>query len=204
MTTFEKRRTVFGNTCYSSVRIKKSHCVEHRTLTFDLEHWTIWVYTLDILIYMYPGYPDIPWISWYEIWIHMITLHLNDFREALLDWKYDNIRSFLQNWNKWNIMNYEPKKFQWTINIKVTLITKVTLIILVKQYQYDFFALKQSWDSACSFSWPNQLNYNPINNWTNMSWNCTAYFSDARTSLLMERVIVLCVYAAHACSFNYW
>ena len=40
--------------------------------------------------------------------------------------------------------------------------------------------------------------YNPINNWTNMSWNCTAYFSDARALLLTERVI------AHACSFNYW
>ena len=37
-----------------------------------------------------------------------------------------------------------------------------------------------------------------------MSWNCTAYFSDTRALLLTERVIVLCVYAAHACSFNYW
>ena len=37
-----------------------------------------------------------------------------------------------------------------------------------------------------------------------MSWNCTAYFSDARVLLLTKRVIVLCVYAAHACSFNYW
>ena len=36
-----------------------------------------------------------------------------------------------------------------------------------------------------------------------MSWNCTAYFLDARALLLTERVIVLCVYAAHACSFNY-
>ena len=46
---------------------------------------------------------------------------------------------------------------------------------------------------------PNFVHYNPINNWTNMSWNCTAYFSDARALLLTERVIVLCVYAAHAC-----
>ena len=36
-----------------------------------------------------------------------------------------------------------------------------------------------------------------------MSWNCTAYFSDAWALLLTEHVIVLCVYAAHACSFNY-
>ena len=36
-----------------------------------------------------------------------------------------------------------------------------------------------------------------------MSWNCTAYFLDARALLLTEHVIVLCVYAAHACSFNY-
>ena len=46
--------------------------------------------------------------------------------------------------------------------------------------------------------------YNPINNWTDMSWNCTAYFSDARALLLTERVIVLCVNAAHAYSFNYY
>ena len=47
--------------------------------------------------------------------------------------------------------------------------------------------------------------YSPaINYRTNMSWNCTAYFSDARALLLTERVIVLCVYAAHACSFNCW
>ena len=48
--------------------------------------------------------------------------------------------------------------------------------------------------------------YNPINNWTNMSWNCTAYFSDTRATalLLTERVIVWCVYSAHACSFNSW
>ena len=32
--------------------------------------------------------------------------------------------------------------------------------------------------------------------WTNMTWNCTAYFLDARALLLMERKIVLCVYAA--------
>ena len=32
---------------------------------------------------------------------------------------------------------------------------------------------------------------------------CTAYFSDAR-ALLKERVIVLWVYATHACSFNCW
>ena len=37
----------------------------------------------------------------------------------------------------------------------------------------------------------------------NMSSNCTAYFSDARALLLTERVIVLCVYAAHECPFNY-
>ena len=30
-----------------------------------------------------------------------------------------------------------------------------------------------------------------------MTWNCTAYFSDAWALLLTERVIVLCVYAAH-------
>ena len=36
-----------------------------------------------------------------------------------------------------------------------------------------------------------------------MSWNCTAYFLDAWALLLTERVIVLRVYAAHACSFNY-
>ena len=40
-------------------------------------------------------------------------------------------------------------------------------------------------------------------NWTNMSWNCTAYFLDARTLLLTEHLLVLCVYAAHPCSFNY-
>ena len=33
--------------------------------------------------------------------------------------------------------------------------------------------------------------------------NCTAYFLDAQALLLTERVIVLCVYAAHTCSFNY-
>ena len=48
------------------------------------------------------------------------------------------------------------------------------------------------------------FSYNQIYNWTNMSWNCTAYFSDAWALLLTERVIVLCsVYAAHLCSFNY-
>ena len=47
------------------------------------------------------------------------------------------------------------------------------------------------------------VHYNPINNETNMSRNCTAYFSDARALLLTEHVIVLCVYAAHACSLNY-
>ena len=39
-----------------------------------------------------------------------------------------------------------------------------------------------------------------------MSCNYTAYISDARALLLTEHsenVIVLCVYAAHACSFNY-
>ena len=36
-----------------------------------------------------------------------------------------------------------------------------------------------------------------------MSWNCTAYFLDAQTLPLTERVIVLSVYAAHACSLNY-
>ena len=35
-----------------------------------------------------------------------------------------------------------------------------------------------------------------------MSQNYTAYFSDARALLLTECVIVLCVYAAHACSFK--
>ena len=45
--------------------------------------------------------------------------------------------------------------------------------------------------------------YNQIYNWTNMSWNCIVYFLDFRALLLTERVIVLCVYAAHACSFNY-
>ena len=46
---------------------------------------------------------------------------------------------------------------------------------------------------------------NQIYNWTNMSWtwNCTAYFLDARALLLTGHVIVLCMYAAHACSFNY-
>ena len=39
--------------------------------------------------------------------------------------------------------------------------------------------------------------------WTNMSWNCTVYFLDARALLLTEHEILLCVYAAHACSFNY-
>ena len=37
-----------------------------------------------------------------------------------------------------------------------------------------------------------------------MSWNCTAYFLDARALLLTECVIVLCKYAAHTCSFNCW
>ena len=37
-----------------------------------------------------------------------------------------------------------------------------------------------------------------------MSWNSTAYFSDARALLLTEHVIVVCVYAAHARSFNCW
>ena len=39
-----------------------------------------------------------------------------------------------------------------------------------------------------------------------MSWDCTAYFLDARATsveLLTERILVLCVYAAHACPFNY-
>ena len=36
-----------------------------------------------------------------------------------------------------------------------------------------------------------------------MSWNCTAYFSDARALLLTERVIVVCVYAAHSCRAAY-
>ena len=45
--------------------------------------------------------------------------------------------------------------------------------------------------------------YNQIYSWTNMSWNCTAYFLDFRALLLTERVIFLCVYDAHACSFNY-
>ena len=36
-----------------------------------------------------------------------------------------------------------------------------------------------------------------------MSWNYTAYILDARALLLTERVIVLCVYAAQACLFNY-
>ena len=45
--------------------------------------------------------------------------------------------------------------------------------------------------------------YNQIYNWTNMSWNYNAYFLDARALLLPERVIVLCVYTAHACLFNY-
>ena len=45
------------------------------------------------------------------------------------------------------------------------------------------------------------VHYNQIYNWTSMS--CTAYFSDARVLLLTEHVIVFCVYAAHACSFNY-
>ena len=45
--------------------------------------------------------------------------------------------------------------------------------------------------------------YNQIYSWTNMSWNFTAYFLDFRTLLLTECVIVLCVYDAHACSFNY-
>ena len=39
-----------------------------------------------------------------------------------------------------------------------------------------------------------------------MSWNCTAYYDvDARALLLLltECVIVLCMYAAHTCSFNY-
>ena len=44
--------------------------------------------------------------------------------------------------------------------------------------------------------------YNQIYNWMNMSWNCTAYFVEA-WALLKERVIVLCMYAAHACLFNY-
>ena len=35
-----------------------------------------------------------------------------------------------------------------------------------------------------------------------MSWNDTAYFLDAQ-ALLTKRIIVLCVYAARACSFNY-
>ena len=48
-----------------------------------------------------------------------------------------------------------------------------------------------------------QRRYNQIYNWTNMSWYCTVHFLDARALLLTERVIVLCVYAAHACSFNY-
>ena len=34
-----------------------------------------------------------------------------------------------------------------------------------------------------------------------MSWNCTAYFSDAQALLLTERLIVLLVYAAHLCLF---
>ena len=37
------------------------------------------------------------------------------------------------------------------------------------------------------------------------NWNCTAYFLDARIAralLLTERAIVVCVYAAHAYSFN--
>ena len=36
-----------------------------------------------------------------------------------------------------------------------------------------------------------------------MSSNCTAYFLDAPVLLLTERAIVLRMYAAHACSFNY-
>ena len=36
-----------------------------------------------------------------------------------------------------------------------------------------------------------------------MSWNCTAYFSGDRALLLTERTIVLCLYAAHTCLFNY-
>ena len=36
-----------------------------------------------------------------------------------------------------------------------------------------------------------------------MSWNYTAYFLDAWALLLTEGVIVLYVYAAHTCSFNY-
>ena len=49
----------------------------------------------------------------------------------------------------------------------------------------------------------NKSNYLLIINEHQLKLHSTAYFSDARALLLTERVIVLCVYAAHACSFNY-
>ena len=54
---------------------------------------------------------------------------------------------------------------------------------------------------AAILVWP--IFYNQIYNWTNVSWNCTAYFLDARALLITEHVIVLCMYAAHSCLFNY-
>ena len=98
-------------------------------------------------------------------------------------------------------------------------------------HHYEGRVVREGWEGALSMSLPPELMtiniwrkkimspcenplwncisgkhnviYNQIYNWTNMSWNCTAYFLDARALLLTERVIVLCVYATHACSFNY-
>ena len=51
----------------------------------------------------------------------------------------------------------------------------------------------------------NVVNYNPINNWTNMSWNCTAYFSDAWALLLTEHVIFCaCTLHKHVRSIVNW